>query len=413
MKKNNVAIALSGGVDSAVSALLLKKAGYDLTGVYLKNFDIKSWLSGKKINEKIDSACSSIVDQKHAERVANFLDIPFYVLNLESEYKKYVFSKFIDGYKKGITPNPDVWCNTYIKFGKLLDFCKKIDPESMLATGHYVRLRRTRSKIKDQISNIQIKDNKYHLLRGIDESKDQAYFLWQLTQEQLSKIIFPIGDLLKSQVREIAVKNKLPNALKKDSQGICFVGKLPVKEFLKSVIVPKVGDVVLPNGVKIGEHKGIYFYTIGERINASEIQNGKWKMQNQIQNSKLYSDHRKPLYVIEKNIKNNLLIVDYDEGQKPLWRNEFTVSDIHWISEAPKKDELLDIEIRYHQQPKSVGRILEINNQKSKIINYKKLKIENCELKIRLNESARAVTPGQHVVFYRGNEVLGGAIISR
>ncbi|KKP88949.1 MAG: tRNA-specific 2-thiouridylase MnmA [Berkelbacteria bacterium GW2011_GWA2_35_9] len=362
MKSKKAVIALSGGVDSAVSALLLKKAGFDLTAVFLKNFDIKSWLTENNKNEKFTDSCSDLADQKMAERVANFLDIPFYVLNFEKEYAKNVFSKFIKGYEKGITPNPDVWCNTFIKFGALLKFVEKISPNAYLATGHYARLRR--ANLKFQISNLA---KYFYLLRGVDPSKDQAYFLWQLGQKQLEKVIFPIGGMMKTEVREIAKKNRLPNATKKDSQGICFVGKLPLKEFLKMMIKPKIGDVVLSNNTKVGEHDGAFYYTIGERISASEVQSSKFKVHNKFQNSKLLSDSRKALYVIYKDIENNKLVVDFDETQ-----------------------------------------ISEISNFKIQSPN----KFQNPKFKIQLNETVRAITPGQHVVFYRGDEVLGGAIIS-
>ncbi|PIP51590.1 hypothetical protein COZ61_01945 [Candidatus Berkelbacteria bacterium CG_4_8_14_3_um_filter_33_6] len=441
--KPKAVIALSGGVDSTVSALLLKKAGYDLTAVFLKNFDIKSWFSGNNKNEKIVDSCSNLADQKMAERVASFLNIPFYVLNFEKEYAKNVFSKFIKGYKKGITPNPDVWCNTYIKFGALLKFVEKISPNAYLATGHYARLLRINPK---QVQNTNYQNSKQRrfrtlnnlnfdiisdldirvldlssisLLRGIDDLKDQSYFLWQLSQKQLEKVIFPIGGMMKTEVREIAKKNRLPNADLKDSQGICFVGKLPVKEFLKNIIKPKKGNVVLGDGTKVGEHDGAFYYTIGERIGIQKIKNQKSKIKNTNQKLKIFGPNSKPLYIISKDIKRNLLVIAPDEGQEPLWRKEFQVTDVHWIGESPKKNELLDIEIRYHQTPKSKGKILEIPNNKKQIPNKsqnsnpKKLKIENCRLKIQLFEAVRAVTPGQHVVFYRGEEVLGGAIISK
>ncbi|TSC91700.1 MAG: tRNA-specific 2-thiouridylase, partial [Candidatus Berkelbacteria bacterium Licking1014_85] len=235
--------ALSGGVDSAVSAALLKQKGFAVTAVFMKNFD------AIKHNISV-SGCTSAEDQYMAKTAAQFLSIPFYVVNFEREYQKYVLDYFWKEFKNGRTPNPDVLCNTFIKFGELLKFAKSMGIDSV-ATGHYARLRREILNPKSQIPNkpkIQNSEYKIQLLRGKDKNKDQSYFLWQLSQEQLENIIFPIGELTKPEVRKLAKKFKLPNAERKDSQGICFVGKISVNEFLKTQIKPKKGKVILKDG---------------------------------------------------------------------------------------------------------------------------------------------------------------------
>ncbi len=273
-KKPVIFVGMSGGVDSSVAALLLKKEGYGVIGVF-----IRSW------SDKSLANCPWEEDSRDARLVAEKLNIPFYVWDFENEYKKSVVDYMIKTYKKGITPNPDVVCNKEIKFGLFLNRALKLGAD-FVATGHYVR------KIID-------KNNCIRLVQSKDLNKDQSYFLWQLDQNQLKHSLFPVGGFLKSEVRKIASNAKLPVADKKDSQGICFLGKVKIYDFLSKFIKEKPGDVITTDGKKIGKHRGVYFYTIGQRhigISSTKIKSAK------------------PFYVVNKDIKKNVLIVAEGEN---------------------------------------------------------------------------------------------------
>ncbi len=364
-KKPLVFIGMSGGVDSSVAALLLKKQGYNVVGIF-----IRSWTNQALVN------CPWEIDSKDASRVAGKLNIPFYVWDFEKEYEKEVVKYMINTYKRGLTPNPDVMCNFKIKFGLFLERAKKLGAD-FIATGHYVRKINT--------------DSEDRLIQAKDLNKDQTYFLWHLNQNQLKHSLFPIGNYLKSEVRKIAQKYNLPVANKKDSQGICFLGKVKLYDFLKNFIKEKPGDVVTVWGEKIGTHKGVYFYTIGQRhIGVSSSQCGG-----------------KPLYVVDKNIKNNILIVDKDGPS--LYKKEIKVKNFNFINKSAlnpylQKNQIkmpIYLRVRY-RQPLFKGEL--IGNLRSK------------HLRIVFDEPQKFIAPGQSTVFYlpyKNNffELLGGGEI--
>ena len=282
-----VLVAMSGGVDSSVAALLMKKKGYEVIGAFIKNWsDTKN-----KLGE-----CAWKEDRKIAIKIAAKLKIPLITLDFEKEYKKHVVDKMFKNYRKGITPNPDIDCNQKIKFPLLWKAAKKLGAD-FIVTGHYARIKKGKKG--------------HEMLRGKDEGKDQSYFLYRLTQKDLSHSLFPIGDYNKKKVREIARKNKFPNFNRKGTVGICFIGKINLKEFLQKRIKPKKGKILDSEGKQIGEHDGIYYYTIGQRIGPRfgiEIEKGKGK--------KL-----KRWYVARKNLKKNE-ITAAPEGHKILLRKK-------------------------------------------------------------------------------------------
>ncbi len=346
-----VAVGLSGGVDSSVAAFLLQQEGYEVVAYYMKN-----WSSdiGK-------FKCPWKEDQEYALRVADHLKIPIYTLNFEKEYKEKVVDYLFEGYKKGITPNPDIMCNKEIKFKLFLDKVTKIGAD-MIATGHY-------SRISKDSKNI------YHLLKGKDGNKDQSYFLYTLNQYQLSKTLFPVGEYEKPEIRKIAKKAKLPTANKVDSQGICFIGEVNIAEFLKTQIKPRIGDIVTIDGEKIGTHQGVYYYTIGQRKGIG-IGGGL------------------PYFVIEKDIKNNKLIVARGSWNEELFQKQCLVTDLQWTNKKPKLPMKCSIKTRYRQE-----------NQECEIFEH------DNNIKVIFKEKQRAITSGQSAVFYKKNECLGGGII--
>lgn len=350
--KITVAVGLSGGVDSSVAAFLLQKNGYNVVGYYMKN-----WSSdiGK-------FHCPWKEDQEYALRVADHLDIPIYTLNFEKEYKEKVVDYLFESYEKGITPNPDILCNKEIKFKIFLNRALALGAD-FIATGHYAR-------------NFIDKKNICHLLKGKDDNKDQSYFLHEMTQYQLSKTLFPVGEYAKTQIREIAKKAKLPTANKPDSQGICFIGEVNISELLKTKIKPRVGDIITTDGKKIGTHEGVYYYTIGQRKGIG-IGGGT------------------PYFVIEKDIKNNRLIVDKGSWSQSLFKNDCIIKNVNWIVNEPKMPCKLSVKLRYRQDDQRC------------IID----KINKTSYKLVFSKPQRAITPGQFAVFYKKDECLGGGVI--
>ena len=356
-----VFVGLSGGVDSSVAAYLLKKKNYDVVGIHLRCWNV----NGCDLREAED-----------ARRVANHLDIPFYVLNLEEEYKKAVVDYMVDGYRKGLTPNPDVMCNKEIKFGLFLKKSLEMGAD-YIATGHYVRLA-SRSTV-------------YSLFQAKDLNKDQSYFLWTLTQKQLRHCLFPIGDYLKSEVRTIAKEAGLPTAEKKDSQGICFVGKVTLSDFLSQYIKETPGNILTTDGRVVGTHPGVQFYTIGQRQGLGIALNT-------------------PHYVAEKDIKTNTVVLA-PENDLALYQKEIVVSNVNFINLTTfqHSQECWNVLVRIRYRQPLVPARLEVGNMKH-------------EARITFKEPQKFVAPGQSAAFYlpveasakEGSrlELLGGGIIS-
>ena len=359
--KLKILVAMSGGVDSSVAALLMKKKGYEVIGVF-----IKSWSNTKNPKE-----CNWREERKVAMKIAAKLDIPLITLDFEKQYRKDVVEKMFKDYKKGITPNPDIDCNQKVKFPLLIKAAKKFNVDYVV-TGHY-------SKIKKNKNN-------YELLRAKDESKDQSYFLYRIKQNELKHLIFPIENYTKKQVREIARKNKFPNFDKKSTVGICFIGKINLKEFLQKKIKAKKGKIFDPKGNIIGKHDGIYYYTIGQRLGL------RYGIEIEKQN-----DDKKQLkrwYVARKNSRKNEIILA-PEGHKLLFRKEIYIKNPHWITEKPKTKKV-------HARIRQVGELLS-----SKLsYDYRKKRF-----KVFLNKPITGVSEGQAIVLYQGKKVLGGGEI--
>ncbi|MEE8131860.1 MAG: tRNA 2-thiouridine(34) synthase MnmA [Candidatus Paceibacterota bacterium] len=373
--KKTVFVALSGGVDSSVAALLLKKQGYYVVGVFMRCWRDESPDASVGVNcmEK---------DAEDARKVTEKLEIPFYVWNFEKEYKKKVVDYMVNGYKKGITPNPDVMCNKEIKFGLFLEKALKMGAD-YVATGHYVRLRR-KSQIPNPKSQINPKSKiQNSLFTAKDKNKDQSYFLWTLNQEQLKNCFFPIGDYLKSEVRKIAKKADLPTAEKKDSQGICFLGKVKLDDFLGKYIPKKKGDIINVSGEKIGEHKGSYFYTIGQRHGLG-IGGGA------------------PYYVVEKDVKKNILKVAEGKSEA-LYKKEIELTNVNFITPTP-----LDSLIRANGRIDLLARV----RYRQALIKAT-LKLTNSStVQLKFDQPVKFVAPGQSAVFYNSKgEILGGGVI--
>jgi len=348
-----VILGMSGGVDSAVAALLLKEQGYEVTGVFMRNW------------EEQDGSCPAEQDYEDVRRVSEALDIPYYTVNFTKEYQERVFSYFLSEYTAGRTPNPDILCNTEIKFKAFLDFAQKSGAE-YLATGHYARLARDVSGVR--------------LLKGLDEGKDQTYFLAGLTNDQLARAMFPIGALQKREVRDLARLHALPVAEKKDSTGICFIGERNFKRFLMSYLPACPGDMVDEHGKKIGRHDGLMYYTLGQRRGLgiggrSDGSGESW-------------------FVIGKDLQRNLLIVQQGEHEE-LFSLSLTMDKLNVIPpEDLPKTFTCTAKFRYRQPDQPV----EVERKDGGAL-------------VRFKEPQRAVTPGQWCVLYRGEECLGGGPI--
>jgi tRNA-uridine 2-sulfurtransferase len=353
VKQQRVIVGLSGGVDSAVAALLLKQQGYEVIGLFMKNWE----------DDDDDEYCPARVDLVDAASVADCIGIDLEAVNFSAEYKDRVFASFLQEYQAGRTPNPDVLCNAEIKFKAFLDHAMAMGAD-FIATGHYARLDGSRDSVK--------------LLRALDESKDQSYFLYRLNQAQLSKTLFPLGDLRKTEVREIALKNNLPNHAKKDSTGICFIGERPFREFLNRYLPKQPGAMQTPDGKPIGAHQGLMFYTIGQRQGLGIGGPGE------------------PWFVSGKDIEKNILYVVQGHDHPALLKPNLSARDLSWIAGAsPPIKTIYGAKTRYRQQD-AVCRIDEID-------------LESCDLSF--DQPQWAVTPGQSVVLYDRDVCLGGGII--
>ena len=347
-----VVVGLSGGVDSAVSALLLKRAGYEVIGVFMKNWD----------EEGEDGVCTAESDWRDVRDVCDAIGIPYYAVDFAKDYWDRVFTLFLNEYKAGRTPNPDVLCNREIKFKAFLDFAMQAGAEKM-ATGHFVNT-----------------DAEGHLLRGVDPNKDQSYFLYMVKSAQLKKTLFPVGGITKAQVRRIAEEAGLPVSKKKDSTGVCFIGERNFKKFLQGFLPAQPGDMVTPEGEKVGRHDGLMYYTLGQRRGLGI---GGW------------GDGRS-FFVVDKDLKNNRLIVAQGEDHPLLYSRGCTADQATFVAEELPENTPCRVtaKFRYRQpdQPVTVTRTGDT-------------------LHFVFDAPQRAVTPGQSAVIYEGNRCLGGGII--
>ncbi|WP_257346228.1 tRNA 2-thiouridine(34) synthase MnmA [Pseudalkalibacillus decolorationis] len=352
-EETRVVVGMSGGVDSSVAALLLKEQGYDVIGIFMKNWD----------DTDENGVCTATEDYEDVIRVCNQLNIPYYAVNFEKEYWDKVFTYFLDEYKGGRTPNPDVMCNKEIKFKAFLEHAMSLGAD-YVATGHYAR--------------VDTSGGEAVMLRGVDENKDQTYFLNQLDQSQISKVMFPIGEYNKPEIREIAERANLATAKKKDSTGICFIGERDFKEFLSQYLPAQKGEMQTLDGIVKGKHDGLMYYTIGQRHGLGIGGNGD------------------PWFVIGKDLKNNILFVDQGFHNDLLYSDKLTAIKVSWLSEKNMPDELrCTAKFRYRQPDRPVT--------------VKKLPDGTYE--VIFDEPQRAITPGQAVVFYDGDVCLGGGTI--
>ena len=370
-----VVVGMSGGVDSSVTALLLKEQGYDVIGLFMKNWE----------DDDNSEYCSSRQDLIDAVSVADTIGIPIEAVNFAKEYKDRVFSSFLREYQAGRTPNPDILCNAEIKFKAFLDHAIALGADT-IATGHYAQVREV--------------DGLFQLLKATDKSKDQSYFLHRLNQAQLSRAMFPLGHLLKTEIRKIAEQNGLCNFAKKDSTGICFIGERPFREFLSGYLPTQPGEMRTPEGRLIGRHIGLSFYTLGQR---QGLGIGGLKQQTAV-NPKPLTGNRKPeteslhepWFVAGKDMENNRLIVVQGHDHPALLSTELTALDAHWISgTAPHLNHAYAAKTRYRQAdaPCLITQLQE----------------ERCS--VSFEQAQWAVTPGQSVVLYDDEVCLGGAII--
>ena len=352
-----VVVGLSGGVDSSVAALLLKREGYDVVGLFMKNWE----------DDDDDEYCSTRQDLIDAAAAADVIGIPLEAVNFAMEYKDRVFAEFLREYGAGRTPNPDVLCNAEIKFKAFLDHALRLGA-TRIATGHYAQLRGEHGR--------------FALLRGADPAKDQSYFLHRLTQAQLARVLFPVGHLLKSEVRRIAQQAGLPNHAKKDSTGICFIGERPFREFLNRYLPRDPGPIVTPEGRRIGEHVGLAFYTIGQRkgIGIGGTRGGDGEA----------------WYVAAKDLENNSLVVVQGHDHPLLLKRALQAQDASWISgEMPEAGSTHAAKTRYRQAD-SACRVV---------------RSEDAAIALEFAQPQWAVTPGQSVVLYDAEVCLGGAVI--
>ena len=352
MKK--ILVALSGGVDSAVAAWLLKEQGYEISGAY-----IRTWM-----NEEMPLAdCPAQQDIEDSRAVAMHLGIDYEIVNLVNEYREHVVNYLVDGYQRGITPNPDIMCNREMKFGTFLDYALEAGFDG-IATGHYVR----------KLSN---GDGSQDLLEGLDKNKDQTYFLALLRQAQIEKALFPVGELKKPRVRAIALEQNLPNATKKDSQGICFLGDMNISRFLEHYIEDKPGNIVNPEGKVLGQHRGLHRYTTGQRRGIGVPSN---------------TDNE--FYVVTGlDMERNELIVAFDQIDSPgLFTSEVEVYGLSFLNRPVTKPCRLLAKPRYRDP--------------SQTITY--TPIDNNRAKVTFDEPQRALSPGQILALYDGDQLLGG-----
>ncbi|HIU34611.1 MAG TPA: tRNA 2-thiouridine(34) synthase MnmA [Candidatus Pullichristensenella excrementigallinarum] len=352
-----IVVGMSGGVDSSVAALLLKRQGHEVIGVFMNNWE----------EEDDSGVCTSQSDWADVRRVCDKIDIPYYSVNFARQYRERVFDHFLEEYRRGRTPNPDVLCNREIKFSAFLDFAEQLGADR-LATGHFARIGRL--------------GEEYTLLRAEDENKDQTYFLYMISQRALSKAMFPVGGLLKSQVRQIAREAGLATSEKKDSTGVCFIGERNFKKFLSGYLPARPGDIVLPDGTVIGRHDGLMYYTLGQRRGLGIGGGG---------------DGRR-WFVVEKDLEKNRLVVEQGEDSPRLYSREAVGSQAHWLAGHPPVEEGKPLEVLVrlrHRQPLQRAWIA----------------LAGDRAHMEFEAPQRAVTPGQAAVFYQGERCLGGVSV--
>jgi tRNA-specific 2-thiouridylase len=358
MKKKRVIVGLSGGVDSAVAALLLKAQGYEVEGLFMKNWE----------EDDTEDYCSARVDIDDAQAVCDRLSIPFHTINFAAEYWDNVFSYFLKEYQAGRTPNPDILCNKEIKFKAFLAYALQQGAD-FIATGHY--------------AGKGFQNNRYQLLKSKDTNKDQTYFLYTLGQQPLSKSLFPLAELTKPKVRSIAEQAGLPNHGKKDSTGICFIGERKFKRFLQSYLPAKPGLIETPEGKCVGHHDGLMFYTLGQRQGLGI--------------GGLKETALTPWYVADKALERNVLIVVQGRNHPALYASALTCSQLHWVAEEPPIFPFTcTAKIRYRQAETPCTLTLLAENT----------------LRVDFEQAQWAITPGQSIVFYKDECCLGGGVIN-
>lgn len=349
---------MSGGVDSSVAAMLLMQQGYQVEGLFMKNWE----------EDDNSQYCNASVDVADARSVCDTLGIPLHTVNFAAEYWDNVFTNFLSEYKAGRTPNPDILCNREIKFKVFLEYAKQLGA-NFIATGHYA------TKL--------VADDHYHLAKAHDLNKDQSYFLYTLGQEQLKYALFPLANLNKQQVREIAAKAGYVNHAKKDSTGICFIGERKFKDFLQTFLPAMPGDIVTENGKIIGKHDGLMYYTLGQRQGLGI--------------GGLVDAANEPWFVIDKNLTTNQLIVAQGLHHPQLYAPALKAQQLTWVNGAPIAYELkCSAKIRYRQDDQECTVFLDASNNTGQVI---------------FKDPQRAITPGQSIVFYNKDICLGGGII--
>lgn len=365
--KKAVIVGLSGGVDSSVCVYLLQQLDYDVKAMFMRNWDsaLNNDILGNK--NSLNSICPQEEDYLDALAVAKKLEAELIRVDFVKEYWDYVFNHFIEEYQQARTPNPDILCNKYIKFNYFLNYALQQHQSDYIAMGHYARVR----------YNEELK--KYQLLKGVDKNKDQSYFLCQLTQKQLKYVIFPLGELTKEKVREIAKQQQLKTAFKKDSTGICFIGERNFKEFLKNYIPSQTGQIVdIETEKVVGSHEGVMYYTIGQRkgLNLGGME--------------------QRYFVVGKNVANKILYVAKAEENNWLYANACSLINVNWINKIKNNVIVCAVKIRYRAKDVAA-----------------KVVFENNEWKVYFSQMVKALTPGQEVVFYQDEVCLGGGTINK
>ena len=354
MPSKTVVVGMSGGVDSSVAAYLLKEQGYNVIGLFMMNWE----------ETDPSGACTADGDFADVARVCSALEIPYYSVNFAKQYKDRVFRYFLDEYAAGRTPNPDVLCNREIKFGPFLEYALGMGAD-FIATGHYCKIEHVPGKTR--------------LLKAKDASKDQTYFLNQVREKQLEKVMFPLADLTKAEVREIAAKLNMSTAKKKDSTGICFIGERNFRKFLQEYLPARPGKIVTLQGETVGEHIGLMYYTLGQRkgldLGGKHGEEGRW-------------------FVVKKDLQNNVLYVSHGD-ESPLYSRACRVENLNWIGYIPQRTQFVNAKFRYRQPEQEVT-----------------LTVEKDGALVEFEEPQRAVTEGQYAVFYGGPAFLGGGVIT-